>query len=45
MEIASWGSVHHTDAAREYAYDRDARVRKLDKAGLKQSGGAGRSLT
>lgn len=26
------GIVHHTDAAREYAYDRDARIGKLDKA-------------
>jgi phosphoglycolate phosphatase-like HAD superfamily hydrolase len=26
------GIVHHTDAAREYAYDRYARVGKLDKA-------------
>jgi hypothetical protein len=26
------GIVHHTDAAREYAYDRQSRVGKLDKA-------------
>jgi phosphoglycolate phosphatase-like HAD superfamily hydrolase len=26
------GLVHHTDAAREYAYDRDSKVGKLDKA-------------
>jgi phosphoglycolate phosphatase-like HAD superfamily hydrolase len=26
------GLVHHTDAAREYAYDRDTKVGKLDKA-------------
>ena len=26
------GLVHHTDAAREYAYDRDSDVGKLDKA-------------
>ena len=26
------GIVHHTDAAREYAYDRDSSVGKLDKA-------------
>jgi hypothetical protein len=26
------GLVHHTDAVREYAYDRDSRVGKLDKA-------------
>ena len=26
------GVVHHTDAAREYAYDRDSKVGKLDKA-------------
>jgi hypothetical protein len=26
------GLVHHTDAAREYAYDRDSSVGKLDKA-------------
>jgi phosphoglycolate phosphatase-like HAD superfamily hydrolase len=26
------GIVHHTDAAREYAYDRDSHVGKLDKA-------------
>jgi hypothetical protein len=24
--------VHHTDAVREYAYDRDTRVGRLDKA-------------
>lgn len=26
------GIVHHTDGAREYAYDRDSKVGKLDKA-------------
>jgi hypothetical protein len=26
------GLVHHTDAAREYAYDRDSKVGKLDQA-------------
>ena len=26
------GLVHHTDATREYAYDRDSKVGKLDKA-------------
>ena len=26
------GLVHHTDAVREYAYDRDSKVGKLDKA-------------
>jgi hypothetical protein len=26
------GLVHHTDAAREYAYDRNSDVGKLDKA-------------
>jgi hypothetical protein len=26
------GLVHHTDAAREYAYDRQSHVGKLDKA-------------
>jgi hypothetical protein len=26
------GIVHHTDATREYAYDRDSKVGKLDKA-------------
>jgi hypothetical protein len=26
------GLVHHTDAAREYAYDRQSRIGKLDKA-------------
>jgi len=26
------GLVHHTDAEREYAYDRDSKVGKLDKA-------------
>jgi hypothetical protein len=26
------GLVHHTDAVREYAYDRDSSVGKLDKA-------------
>ena len=26
------GIVHHTDAAREYAYDRQSKIGKLDKA-------------
>jgi hypothetical protein len=26
------GLVHHTDAVREYAYDRQSKVGKLDKA-------------
>ena len=26
------GIVHHTDAVREYAYDRDSKIGKLDKA-------------
>ena len=26
------GLVHHTDATREYAYDRDSKVGKLDQA-------------
>jgi hypothetical protein len=26
------GFVHHTDAVREYAYDRDSKVGRLDKA-------------
>jgi hypothetical protein len=26
------GLVHHTDAAREYAYDRQSKIGKLDKA-------------
>ena len=26
------GLVHHTDAAREYAYDRQSNIGKLDKA-------------
>jgi hypothetical protein len=26
------GLVHHTDAVREYAYDRESRVGRLDKA-------------
>jgi hypothetical protein len=26
------GLVHHTDAEREYAYDRESKVGKLDKA-------------
>jgi hypothetical protein len=32
--------VHHTDAEREYAYDRQSRVGKLDKA-LDEAGRAG----
>ena len=30
--LSFMGLVHHTDAAREYAYDRDSKVGKLDKA-------------
>ena len=30
--IRFMGLVHHTDAAREYAYDRDAKFGRLDKA-------------
>jgi hypothetical protein len=26
------GIVHHTDAEREYAYDRNSRIGRLDKA-------------
>jgi hypothetical protein len=26
------GLVHHTDAEREWAYDRDSKIGKLDKA-------------
>ncbi len=26
------GIVHHTDAAREYSYDRESKIGKLDKA-------------
>jgi hypothetical protein len=26
------GLVHHTDAAREYAYDRQSKIGRLDKA-------------
>ena len=29
---ASLGIVHHTDAEREYAYDRKSQIGKLDKA-------------
>ncbi len=29
---ASWGSFTHTDAEREYAYDRRSHIGKLDKA-------------
>jgi phosphoglycolate phosphatase-like HAD superfamily hydrolase len=32
QRICFMGLVHHTDAAREYAYDRDSHVGKLDKA-------------
>jgi phosphoserine phosphatase len=31
-ELCFMGLVHHTDAVREYAYDRDSSVGKLDKA-------------
>jgi hypothetical protein len=30
--LSFMGLVHHTDATREYAYDRDSKVGKLDKA-------------
>ena len=40
-EGASFGMlVHHTDAEREWAYDRQSHVGKLDKA-LDQAGDAG----
>ena len=32
QRLCFMGLVHHTDAAREYAYDRDSSVGKLDKA-------------
>jgi phosphoglycolate phosphatase-like HAD superfamily hydrolase len=32
MRVCFMGLVHHTDAVREYAYDRDSSVGKLDKA-------------
>ncbi|MFA5955601.1 MAG: HAD family hydrolase [Hyphomicrobium sp.] len=31
-DLQFMGLVHHTDAEREYAYDRDSRIGKLDKA-------------
>ncbi len=34
------GLIHHTDAEREYAYDRDSRIGKLDKA-LDEAGARG----
>ena len=36
---ASWALVHHTDAEREYAYDRDSPIGRLDKA-LDEASGA-----
>jgi hypothetical protein len=30
--VRDLGLVHHTDAVREYAYDRDSKIGKLDKA-------------
>jgi|GEM_PF-5095170 len=35
--------VHHTDAEREYAYDRDSHIGKLDKGSMMRSPSAGRS--
>jgi hypothetical protein len=32
QKLCFMGLVHHTDAEREYAYDRDSAVGKLDKA-------------
>ena len=42
LEMLQWGTggygaklgiiVHHTDAAREWAYDRDSHIGRLDKA-------------
>ncbi|BFM19979.1 HAD family hydrolase [Gilvimarinus japonicus] len=50
FEMLEWGSsnelpsfgliVHHTDAKREFAYDRDSHIGKLDK-GLKQASSRG----
>jgi hypothetical protein len=37
------GLVHHTDAEREYAYDRNSKVGKLDKA-LDKATAKGRSV-
>ena len=41
----SMGLVHHTDAGREYAYDRDSQIGKLDKALTTRSPRAGSSST
>jgi hypothetical protein len=32
QRLCFMGLVHHTDGSREYAYDRDSDVGKLDKA-------------
>ena len=37
--------VHHTDAEREYAYDRESHIGKLDKAWTRPPGAAGSSST
>ena len=39
------GIVHHTDAEREYAYDRKSHVGRLDKALDEGQAGAGASWT
>ena len=39
------GLVHHTDAAREWAYDRQSHIGRLDKALDEAKAGAGRSST
>src|SRR5262249_35229108 len=35
------GIVHHTDAEREYAYDRNSRIGRLDKAWTKRQSAVG----
>ena len=37
--------VHHTDAEREYAYDRESHVGRLDKASTRPRSAAGSSST
>ena len=39
------GLVHHTDAEREYAYDRQSKIGKLDKALDEATAKAGPSST
>ena len=39
------GIVHHTDAEREYAYDRKSKIGRLDKALDEAARRAGRSST